>query len=81
MTGMNNHDPRMQKGPAFSFGTRHRDIQANFSPGPGYLVPSNITRMGRDGTPAYSVYGRTKDIQPFKTPGPGLLHSINTQAL
>ncbi|KAK9958747.1 hypothetical protein ABG768_010852 [Culter alburnus] len=70
-TGMNNHDPRMQKGPAFSFGTRHRHLEANFSPGPGYLVPSNITRVGRDGTPAYSVYGRRKDIQPFKTPGPG----------
>ncbi|KAI2653395.1 Outer dense fiber protein 3-B [Labeo rohita] len=70
-TGMNNHDPRMQKGPAFSFGTRHRDFLANSSPGPGYLVPSNITRVGRDGTPAFSVYGRPKDIQPFKTPGPG----------
>uniref|UniRef100_A0A8C2G2Q8 Tripartite motif containing 35-30 n=1 Tax=Cyprinus carpio TaxID=7962 RepID=A0A8C2G2Q8_CYPCA len=70
-TGMNNHDPRMQKGPAFSFGTRHRGLQANSSPGPGYLVPSNITRVGRDGTPAYSVYGRPKDIQPFQTPGPG----------
>uniref|UniRef100_A0A8C1MET6 Tripartite motif containing 35-30 n=1 Tax=Cyprinus carpio TaxID=7962 RepID=A0A8C1MET6_CYPCA len=77
-TGMNNHDPRMQKGPAFSFGTRHRGLQANSSPGPGYLVPSNITRVGRDGTPAYSVYGRPKDIQPFQTPGPGLLHNINT---
>ncbi|XP_016402797.1 outer dense fiber protein 3-B-like isoform X1 [Sinocyclocheilus rhinocerous] len=68
---MNNHDPRMQKGPAFSFGTRHHGLQANSSPGPGYLVPSNITRVGRDGTPAYSVYGRPKDIQPFQTPGPG----------
>lgn len=70
-TGMNNHDPRMQKGPAFSFGTRHHDLRSNFSPGPGYLVPSNITRVGRDGTPAYSVYSRCKDIQPFQTPGPG----------
>uniref|UniRef100_A0A8C1I5X6 Tripartite motif containing 35-30 n=1 Tax=Cyprinus carpio TaxID=7962 RepID=A0A8C1I5X6_CYPCA len=70
-TGMNDHDPRMQKGPAFSFGIRHRDSQATSSPGPGYLVPSNITRVGRDGTPVYSVYGRPKDIQPFKTPGPG----------
>ncbi|KAA0715170.1 Outer dense fiber protein 3-B [Triplophysa tibetana] len=70
-TGMNNHDPRMQKNPAFSFGIRHRDLRYNSSPGPGYLIPSNITRVGRDGTPAYSVYGRCKDIQPFQTPGPG----------
>ncbi|XP_026107434.1 outer dense fiber protein 3-B-like [Carassius auratus] len=70
-TGINNHDPRMQKGPAFSFGTRHRGLQTNSSPGPSYLVPSNITRVGRDGTPAYSVYGRPKDIKPFQTPGPG----------
>lgn len=70
-TGMTNHDPRMQKGPAFSFGIRHHNFHGNFSPGPGYLVPSNITRVGRDGTPAYSVYGRRKDIQPFQTPGPG----------
>nr|XP_021323272.1 outer dense fiber protein 3-B isoform X2 [Danio rerio] len=70
-TGMNNHDPRMQKGPAFSFGIRHHNFHGNYSPGPGYLVPSNITRVGRDGTPAYSVYGRRKDIQPFQTPGPG----------
>lgn len=78
---MDKHDPRMQKGPAFSFGTRLRDLQTNFSPGPGYLVPSNITRVGRDGTPAYSVYGRRKDIQPFQTPGPGISHNKNTQAL
>lgn len=71
----------MHKGPAFSFGMRLRDLQANFSPGPGYLVPSNITRVGRDGTPAYSVYGRQKDIQPFQTPGPGISHNKNTQAL
>uniref|UniRef100_A0A8C2G1I2 Tripartite motif containing 35-30 n=1 Tax=Cyprinus carpio TaxID=7962 RepID=A0A8C2G1I2_CYPCA len=80
-TGMNNHDPRMQKGPAFSFGTRHRGLQANSSPGPGYLVPSNITRVGRDGTPAYSVYGRPKDIQPFQTPGPGRFPQIHTATL
>ncbi|XP_057203264.1 outer dense fiber protein 3-B isoform X2 [Triplophysa rosa] len=78
-TGMNNHDPRMQKNPAFSFGIRHRDLRFNSSPGPGYLVPSNITRVGRDGTPAYSVYGRRKDLQPFQTPGPGLTQHTHTQ--
>ncbi|XP_052007822.1 outer dense fiber protein 3-B [Xyrauchen texanus] len=70
-TGINNHDPQMHKGPAFSFGTRHHEFLSNCSPGPGYLVPSNITRVGQDGTPAYSVYGRRSDIKPFLTPGPG----------
>ncbi|XP_012696990.1 outer dense fiber protein 3-B-like [Clupea harengus] len=70
-TGLNNHDPRMLKGPAFSFGTRHRLFNSDCSPGPGYLVPPNITRVGRDGTPAYSLYCRRKDPQLFQTPGPG----------
>ncbi|XP_062403364.1 ciliary microtubule associated protein 1B [Sardina pilchardus] len=70
-TGLNQHDPRKLKGPAFSFGTRHRLFSNDCSPGPGYLVPSNITRVGRDGTPAYSLYSRRKDPQLFQTPGPG----------
>ncbi|KAI4879991.1 hypothetical protein NFI96_029171, partial [Prochilodus magdalenae] len=71
VTGINYHDPRKWKAPAFSFGTRHRHFSANCSPGPGYLIPSNITRAGRDGTPAYSLYSRPKDPQLFQTPGPG----------
>ncbi|XP_062860938.1 ciliary microtubule associated protein 1B [Trichomycterus rosablanca] len=70
-TGLNDHDPRKCKAPAFSFGTRHRDLNSGCSPGPGYLIPSNITRAGRDGTPAYSLYSRPKELQPFPTPGPG----------
>ncbi|CDQ89464.1 unnamed protein product [Oncorhynchus mykiss] len=70
-TGLNYHDPRKLKAPAFSFGTRHRQFSSDCSPGPGYLVPSNITRIGRDGTPAYSLYSRPNDPQLFQTPGPG----------
>ncbi|XP_072551595.1 ciliary microtubule associated protein 1B [Salminus brasiliensis] len=71
VTGMNFHDPRKRKAPGFSFGTRHRQFSPSCSPGPGHLVPSNITRVGRDGTPAYSLYSRPKDPQLFQTPGPG----------
>lgn len=69
--GINSHDPSKKKGPAFSFGTRYRLFSSECSPGPGHLVPSNITRVGRDGTPAYSLYSRPKDLQLFQTPGPG----------
>ncbi|XP_075064571.1 ciliary microtubule associated protein 1B isoform X2 [Mixophyes fleayi] len=65
------HDPRTYRAPAFSFGTRRFQFVDNCSPGPGYLVPANITIRGKDGTPAYSVYGRTKDLNTFRTPGPG----------
>ncbi|XP_066541106.1 ciliary microtubule associated protein 1B [Hoplias malabaricus] len=70
-TGINYHDPRKLKAPAFSFGTRHRQSSSSCSPGPGYLIPSNITRAGKDGTPAYSLYSRYNDPPPFQTPGPG----------
>uniref|UniRef100_A0A3B1K7N9 Ciliary microtubule associated protein 1B n=1 Tax=Astyanax mexicanus TaxID=7994 RepID=A0A3B1K7N9_ASTMX len=71
VTGINDHDPRKRKAPAFSFGTRHKQFSLSCSPGPGHLVPSNITKVGRDGTPAYSLYSRPRDPKPFQTPGPG----------
>lgn len=70
-TGVHYHDPTKHKGAAYSFGTRHRMFSSDCSPGPGYLVPPNITNTGRDGTPAYSLYGRPKELQTFQTPGPG----------
>ncbi|KAM9481611.1 ciliary microtubule associated protein 1B-like isoform 2-T2 [Clarias gariepinus] len=65
------HDPRKLKAPAYSFGIRHRQLRESCSPGPGYLVPSNITRIGCAGNPVYSLYSRPKDPQLFQTPGPG----------
>ncbi|KAK1166932.1 outer dense fiber protein 3-like [Acipenser oxyrinchus oxyrinchus] len=70
-TGIQFHDPRKYKAPAFSFGTRHCSYSTDCSPGPGYLVQPNITRTGKDGTPIYSLYGRPKDLNLFRTPGPG----------
>ncbi|KAG8440133.1 hypothetical protein GDO86_006071 [Hymenochirus boettgeri] len=70
-TGFISHDPSRYRAPAYSMGSRRFKFVDNCSPGPGYLVPSNITIKGKDGTPAYSVYGRPKDIAPYKTPGPG----------
>ncbi|XP_028813420.1 ciliary microtubule associated protein 1B [Denticeps clupeoides] len=69
--GIQLHDPRKLKYPAFSFGTRHQQLRSDGSPGPGYLVASNITRLGRDGTPSYSLYSRPKEPRLFQTPGPG----------
>ena len=71
LTGIDNHDPCRLKAPVFSFGTRHGLIGADCSPGPRYLVPANITRVGRSGTPAYSLYGRYKEPMRFDIPGPG----------
>ncbi|KAL4597402.1 outer dense fiber protein 3-B-like [Arapaima gigas] len=70
-TGVNCHDPRKRKAPAFSFGLCHKQFSSDCSPGPTYLIPSNITRIGRQGSPAYSIYGRPKDPPLFQTPGPG----------
>ncbi|XP_028650810.1 outer dense fiber protein 3-B-like [Erpetoichthys calabaricus] len=70
-TGTLSHDPRKYKFPAYSFGIRHGALTKECSPGPGYLIPASITRMGKDGTPSYSVYGRPKDLNLFRTPGPG----------
>ena len=70
-TGIDNHDPCRLKAPVFSFGTRHGLIGADCSPGPRYLVPANITRVGRSGTPAFSLYGRHKEPTRFQIPGPG----------
>lgn len=55
----------------FSFGTRHDLASSECSPGPRYLVPSNITRGGRDGTPAFSLHSRPKEPRLFQVPGPG----------
>ncbi|XP_056138676.1 outer dense fiber protein 3-B [Lampris incognitus] len=71
LIGMSNHDPRKLKAPVFSFGTRHSQSRSDCSPGPKYLVPSKMTKVGRDGTPAYSLYSRTKTPQLFQAPGPG----------
>ncbi|CAK8696776.1 ciliary microtubule associated protein 1A-like isoform X2 [Clavelina lepadiformis] len=70
-TGHRIHDMRKYKNPAFSFGTRHAKFTNDCSPGPGYLVPANITKTGTDGTPKYSLYGRYRDTTSFKNPGPG----------
>nr|ADO28103.1 outer dense fiber protein 3 [Ictalurus furcatus] len=74
VTGESGHDPRKWKAPAYSFGIQHQQLSDSCSPGPGYLIPSNITRIGRDGNPAYSLNSRPKDPQLFQTPGPGTYH-------
>ncbi|XP_070687370.1 ciliary microtubule associated protein 1B [Pempheris klunzingeri] len=71
LTGISKHDPTKYKAPMFSFGTRHDLASADCSPGPRYLIPSNITRGGRDGTPAFSLHSRPKEPRLFQVPGPG----------
>ncbi|XP_028263280.1 ciliary microtubule associated protein 1B [Parambassis ranga] len=71
LTGMSKHDPTKYKAPTFSFGTRSETSAANCSPGPRYLIPSNITRVGRGGTPAFSLHSRPKELDVFLAPGPG----------
>lgn len=69
--GINKHDMTRNKAPAFSLGTLHAQISAASSPGPKYLIPSNITRRGRDGTPAFSLHSRPKELSLLQIPGPG----------
>ncbi|KAM9480948.1 ciliary microtubule associated protein 1B-like [Clarias gariepinus] len=70
-TGLEGHDPRKSKAPAYSFGIPHQQSIDSCSPGPGYLVPANITRFGCVGGPVYSLYSRPRDPRLFQTPGPG----------
>uniref|UniRef100_A0A665UVP1 Outer dense fiber protein 3-like n=1 Tax=Echeneis naucrates TaxID=173247 RepID=A0A665UVP1_ECHNA len=71
LTGINKHDPTKYKAPQFSLGKVHKQISSDCSPGPRYLVPSNITRVGHDGTPAFSLHSRPKEPRLFQAPGPG----------
>ncbi|XP_031561561.1 outer dense fiber protein 3-like [Actinia tenebrosa] len=68
--GYTAHDPRKNKKPAFSFGLKVGINTKNTGPGPAYLVPSSMTRRGKDGTPAYTLHDRTSLIQSFQTPAP-----------
>ena len=75
-TGKEKHDPTRKKGPAFSFGVRHKQFSTmNYvtnSPGPVYFVMPKVTRQGFDGSPNYSLYSRQKTIDSvWKSPGPG----------
>uniref|UniRef100_A0A3P8RUX6 Tripartite motif containing 35-30 n=1 Tax=Amphiprion percula TaxID=161767 RepID=A0A3P8RUX6_AMPPE len=71
LTGSSIHDPTHYKAPMFSFGTRPKGATNNCSPGPRYLIPSNITRQGTEGTPAFSLRSRPKEPEFSKAPGPG----------
>nr|XP_046250081.1 outer dense fiber protein 3-B [Scatophagus argus] len=70
LLGASKHDPTKYKAPMFSFGTRHNHSNSDCSPGPRYLIPSNITRAGQGGTPAFSLHSRTKEPGSFQGPGP-----------
>ncbi|XP_036963869.1 outer dense fiber protein 3-B [Acanthopagrus latus] len=71
LTGISKHDPTKFKAPMFSFGVRHHQSNSDCSPGPKYLIPSNITRQGLDGTPAFSLHSRVREQRQFQVPGPG----------
>ncbi|RVE71933.1 hypothetical protein OJAV_G00056870 [Oryzias javanicus] len=71
LIGSSHHDPTKCKAPVFSFGTRCEKTNSNSSPGPTYLIPSNITRRGRNATPAFSISSRSKQPSLFRAPGPG----------
>ncbi|XP_061578736.1 ciliary microtubule associated protein 1B-like [Cololabis saira] len=64
------HGPTKPKAPMFSFGQRFWKENTNCSPGPRYLIPSNITRHGHSCAPAFSMHSRPEERQMVKTPGP-----------
>ena len=69
--GQSVHDPRKHQKPAWSFGLKPTKTEELCSPGPKFLVASNVTRYGKDGTPAYTLHDRTQLQSSFRTPGPG----------
>uniref|UniRef100_A0A3B5MSD2 Ciliary microtubule associated protein 1B n=1 Tax=Xiphophorus couchianus TaxID=32473 RepID=A0A3B5MSD2_9TELE len=56
LIGASQHDPTKCKAPMFSFGARHEEANTNCSPGPRYLIPSNMTMKA----PNYTLQGRGK---------------------
>ncbi|XP_075945086.1 ciliary microtubule associated protein 1B [Anarhichas minor] len=81
LVGFSNHDPTKHKAPIFSFGTRRERRYDSEGPGPKYLIPSNITRLGRDGTPAFSLHSRQKELEKFQVPGPGRYSPEHSETL
>ncbi|XP_074534099.1 ciliary microtubule associated protein 1B [Halichoeres trimaculatus] len=79
LTGNSKHDPTKFRAPMFSFGIRLEPESCYRSPGPRYLIPSNLTRVGRGGTPAFSLQGRPKDVKEFRPPGPGEYSPQNSE--
>lgn len=73
LVGAKEHDPRStkQRGPAYSFGTRHAGYNVDSSPGPCYYPDPKFSNKGPEGSPKYSIYSRPKDGNLDKTPGPG----------
>ncbi|XP_066925074.1 ciliary microtubule associated protein 1A-like [Clytia hemisphaerica] len=70
-TGYKNHDGTKKKMPAFSFGKRFTVNHESCSPGPAYIIPQFITRVGKVAAPAYSLYGRQPEKMANNTPSPG----------
>ncbi|XP_027048877.1 outer dense fiber protein 3-like isoform X3 [Pocillopora damicornis] len=69
--GVEGHDIRKHRCPAFSFGQRHKEFSSSISPGPKYMFTAYVTRNGREAAPAFSLYSRTTDKVNLYTPGPG----------
>jgi len=70
-TGYKDHDGTKKKMPSFSFGKRFSVNYESCSPGPSYMIPQFITRVGKVAAPAYSLYGRQPEKHINFTPAPG----------
>lgn len=80
--GIKQHDIRLKRCPAFSFGQRRKEFSSSVSPGPKYMFPAYVTRKGKEASPAFSLYSRTPaDKHHFFTPGPGNNSLQKTSAL
>lgn len=76
------HDLTKYKAPEYSFGIRHEQSSSDCSPGPKYLIPSNVTRLGTDGSPTFVCSSRTSGSRLYQTPGPGKqLHSEHNSVI
>ena len=69
--GTATRDPRLTRGPAFSFGQRNEIQCGDCSPGPKYLIKPNSTRCGIGTSPKFSLYSRPMELKPPMVPGPG----------
>ncbi|XP_061752169.1 protein tyrosine phosphatase domain-containing protein 1 isoform X3 [Nerophis ophidion] len=77
LTGSSKHDPTKNKAPSYSFRASYDITKQDISPGPKHLIPSNITKNGRDGARAFSFGSRPKDLARFQVPAPNRYHLEN----
>ncbi|XP_046332712.1 outer dense fiber protein 3-like isoform X1 [Haliotis rufescens] len=74
--GIERHDPRMRRAPAYSFGSRYLQFKDD-SPGPAYNVDSRVTKYGREREKGVTMAGRPSP-RPVANISPGPIYRTDS---